>query len=67
MFKRADELVRNDIVRMDGLRRKVVKVEKLRNPGKKTELIHVRVTFTKHETHGSEAVFPPKEIIEVGL
>lgn len=67
MFKRADELVRNDIVRLNGLRRKVVKVEKLRNPGKKTQLIHVRVTFTKHETHGSEVVFPPSDIVEVGL
>lgn len=67
MYKRADELVRGDVVRMDRLRRKILKVEKLRNPGKKTELIHVRVEFTKHATHPEIAVFPPSEIVEVGL
>lgn len=61
MFKQADELKRGELILNFGKPLKAKRVSKLYNPGKRTEIIHVRVELED----GTTALFPPYEKIEV--
>lgn len=62
MYKRADELVKGNVVLIYDQPQKVKKVEKLFNPGKRLDMLHVRVTFVD----SPQAIFPPSEMIWEG-
>lgn len=65
MFKKAEELVKGDIVNFEGKTDTVTFVGKLFNPGNRLQLISVHVTLKNQPANANISVFPPGAVLEI--